>query len=82
MYKPSDYVEPDVEVWNENWEVLDFFRTYSSQWRVAANGPVGFDYNILHHYLNRKKIEGDAFEQYIHDFRVVEMAALTNIHKR
>lgn len=81
MYKPTDYVEPDIEVWDDNWPVLEFFMQYSTQWRLAANGPVGFDYTILHHYLDRNKITGEAFENFINDFQVIEKAALANIHK-
>lgn len=44
-------------------------------------GPSGFDYNIVHHYLDRKNISGEAFDSFIIDFKVVERAALAQIHK-
>lgn len=80
-YKVSDFPEPHVDVWDENWDVLHLFRLYSTQWRVSMGGPVGLDFSVLHHALDRKGIKGDEYDTYIANLRIIESAALQQIHK-
>lgn len=75
----TDFVNPDVEVWEEHWDALQLFLVYSSQWRTGMNGLVGIDFNVFHHALDRKGIVGDEFDQYVSDLRVIEKAALDKI---
>jgi hypothetical protein len=80
-YKVSDYPEPHVEVWNEHWDVINLFTLYSTQWRTGMNGPTGLDFNVIHHALDRKGIEGEMFDQFVSDLRVIERAALVELHR-
>lgn len=80
--KLSDYPEPQVEVWDENWEALLLFRQHNTQWRMGMGGPIGLDYGVIHYALDRKGVVGDDFDQIMDDIRVVEAAALAKIHAR
>lgn len=46
------------------------------------NGPTALDYNVIHHALDRRGITGEEFEQAIDDMRVIESAALVQIHAK
>lgn len=78
-YRVTDFVEPHVDVWDENWDVLHLFRQYSTQWRVGAAGPIGLDFNVIHHALDRKGVKGDEYDEFIADMRIIEAAALRKI---
>mgnify|MGYP000151930649 CR=1 FL=1 len=52
----EDYIEPITHVWDDNWDVLYLFAQYSTQLRIGASGPIGFDFNVYHHALDRKGI--------------------------
>jgi hypothetical protein len=79
--KPEDFPEPEVQVWDDNWLAITLFLTYSSQWRVGMAGPIGLDFNVIHHALDRKGITGEAFEDTIEDMKIIEATALKMIHK-
>ena len=72
----ADYPEPNVDVWDENWDALQLFANYSNQWRMGAAGPVGLDYNVLHHALDRKNLTPSAYDDWLDDLRIIENAAL------
>lgn len=78
-YRPTDFQEPTVEVWDENWDVLALYNTYHSQWRVGMAGPVGLDLNVFHHALDRKGVTGAEYDQFIDDLNVIESAVLDKL---
>ena len=80
-FRPEDYPEPDVEVWQENWAALQFFSRFSTQWRVGSGGPVGLDYGVFQHELDRIGIGPDEQTDLMDRLRVIEQAALEHIHK-
>lgn len=79
--KPEDYIEPDVEVWEESWAAVQLFSRFSTQWRIGAGGPVGLDYGVIQHELSRSGIAGDDYTETMARLRVIEQAALDQIHK-
>lgn len=79
--KPEDFEEPHVDLWPENWPAIELFTRYSTQWRVGAGGPVGLDYTVILHDLDRRKISGDDHDELMASIRVIEHAALDEIHK-
>lgn len=83
-YVISDFVdnEPTVEVWDKNWDVLELYRQYSTQWRAAGNGPFALDFSIFFHELNRKRIADDEFDEIVAKLRIIEGEALKWIHRR
>lgn len=70
-----------VELWPENWPAIQLFNRVSTQWRVGANGPVGLDYNVIFHELDRKGLADDDYDDLMASIRVIESTALEEIHK-
>jgi hypothetical protein len=81
QYRESDFPEPCVEVWEEHWDVINLYVTYSTQWRVGMNGVVALDMNVFHHALDRKGVVGEEFDDFIDDLRTIERAALLHLSK-
>ena len=44
-------------------------------------GPIGLDFSVMHHALDRKGITGEEYYDFLADLRVIESAALRNIRK-
>jgi hypothetical protein len=81
--RPEDVPPPDAqELWAENWPAIEFFRDVATQWRQGAGGPTGLDYAVVFHELDRKGYAGDAYDEMMSALRVIESAALNEIHKR
>ena len=66
------------EVWPENHEVFLLFVDMQTQWRTGMSGPTGLDYNTLFTLMTMKNLSIDLLD----DIRVMESAALTEIHKK
>lgn len=79
---PDDYPPPSVELWPENWPPIQLFNRLSSQWRIGAGGPIGLDYNVLFHELDRMKLGEDAYDDLFAAVRVIESAALDQLHQK
>jgi hypothetical protein len=73
---------PPVEIWPENMAPFDIFNAMCTQWRMGSSGPVGLDYNVLFHKLDRMKLEPDEYERIERSVRVMEDEALTAIWKK
>lgn len=69
-------------MWEENWDVIELFRLYSTQWRASAHGLVGLDFNVFHHALDRKGVTGAEFDEWISKLVVIESAALAQIRRQ
>lgn len=82
-YTQKDFIdnEPHVEVWEDNWDVIELFRLYSRQWRMAMNGPVALDYTVFHHELDRKGVPEDEYDKIVWQLKIVEEQALKWIHR-
>lgn len=79
---PSDYPEPQVEVWDENWKVIELYQLFSSQWRTGPGGLVGLDYNVFQQHLFHKGVAGDEYDDLMHKLGIVEAAAIATITKK
>ena len=73
---------PPVEIWPPNVVPFNVFNSLCTQWRMGSSGPVGLDYNVLFHKLDRMKLPADEYERIERDVRVMEDEALTVIWKR
>jgi len=73
--------EPNVEVWDENWDVLQLYDLYSTQWRMSANGPIALDYTIFFHELDRKGLAEKQYDDFVAKLRIIEPVALRMIHR-
>jgi hypothetical protein len=80
-YRVSDYKPPDIDLWPENDAPFALFAKYQTQWRVGMNGPVGLDYSVFLHDLDRRGISGEEHDEIMDAIRVIEGAALNEIHK-
>ena len=49
---------------------------------MGSSGPVGLDYNVLFHKLDRMKLDHEEYERIEKSVRVMEDEALTVIWKR
>lgn len=71
---PSD-VEA-VEVFEENIPAFDLFCYMSTQWMVGMAGATGLKYEIAHHWLDRRQLGAEEYENRMYDLRIMEQAAL------
>lgn len=79
---PKDYPEPDLEVFDENWDALMLFSNYSTQWRVGANGATGLDYNVFQHELDRMKLDKETYDKFMRQLRQIERQALREMRSK
>ncbi len=79
--KAKHYREPHVDVWDEHWDALQLFSRLTTQWRAGFGGPIGLDYNVIYQDLARAGIVGADFDSTMASIRVIEQAALEEIHK-
>lgn len=68
--------DSEVEVWPDNWPVIELVSLCGTQWRVGNAGPTGLIYESLFALMDRKGLTGDAWWQMFDDVRVVENEAL------
>lgn len=69
-----------VEVWPENWTAWTLFDALQTQWRAGVGGVLGLDYGVLADELRARNIPADQHEWLRADVRVMEAAALQEIH--
>ena len=72
----------DTHVWPENWPAFCVLRDLQTQWRVGAAGPTGLDYMVLYRTLDRMGLSDEEYQEYVDDIRVMEFAALEEIHRK
>ena len=53
-----------------------------TQWRMGSSGPVGLDYNVLFHKLDRMKLAPDEYDRIEQSVRVMEDEALSVMWKK
>lgn len=74
--KPTDFKQPVVDVFEECWKPLALYSDNSTQWRVAPNGkPIGLDYNVFFHELDRMNLDNDQYDDFMAMLRVIESQA-------
>lgn len=80
-YKPEDFEEPHVEVWDENWQAIELFKRVDGQWRMGSRGPIALDYNVVDRAIDRLKLGDVERDELMERLRVCESAALSELHK-
>jgi hypothetical protein len=73
---------PPVELWPQSQAPFKVFSDLCTQWRMGPSGPVGLDYGVLFHKLDRMKLDAQEYERVEHAVRVMEDEALSVIWKR
>lgn len=81
-FTAEDYVLDDVDVWPENWPAFELFNALQTQWRIGLRGPIGLDYNVLYHKMDRMQLDPDEYDQLESDVRVMEMESLATMRSK
>lgn len=81
MRKAEDFPEPKDEVWDENWDILFWFRGILSQ--IVHNGYcyTRLDYNVAYREFDDMDIHGEQRQEWKRKLRVLEAAALAEMNK-
>ena len=66
----------------ENYEVFSLFAILQTQWRTGSTGPTGLDYNTLYSTMNLMSIAPANQLELLGDIRLMEAAALAEIHRK
>jgi Phage related hypothetical protein (DUF1799) len=61
---------------------VNLFIDLCTQWRVGPNGPVGLDYNVLFHKLDRMRLKRKEYDRIEAAIRIMEDEAMTVIWSR
>lgn len=77
----EDFPPPIIELWPENWPPIRLFTRVCTQWRIGMNGPIGLDYNVIFHELDRAGIAGAEYDDTMDAIRAIESIALEEINK-
>ncbi|WP_367352530.1 DUF1799 domain-containing protein [Achromobacter animicus] len=79
--KLSDFPRPCAELWQEHVPAFNLFTRNYTQWRVGAGGPIGLDYAVLYHDLDRQELPRAEQQEIMDVLRIIERAALEIFHK-
>lgn len=72
----------EFPLWASNWPAMSLYTQYmQTQWRHGFSGPTGLDYNVLLHELDRRNLPRDEYDDLFGSLRVIERAALDEMHK-
>lgn len=77
--KAKHYPEPVVTVWADNWDAIQMFISFSSQWRSGPAGVIGLDYSVIHFEANRLQMAGEEFDNLMWQIGVIESEALRQL---
>lgn len=72
--------EQDIEVWPDNWQVMQIFTDMLSQWNVGMSGVIGLRYESLPIIFEMHGIKRKARHELFKGIRVMEMAAVEHIN--
>lgn len=73
----EDLAAEPVEIWPENYRAYCLFHTLRRQWRIAPmGGPLGLDFAIAFHRMDRMGLTPEEYNQLDEDLQVMEDAAL------
>ena len=70
-----------MDLWPENWPPVHLFSKVSTQWRTGPGGVIGLDYGVVFHELDRRSLSPDDYDDLMDSIRVIEQAALDQMHK-
>ncbi|MBT2326128.1 DUF1799 domain-containing protein [Variovorax paradoxus] len=78
----DDYPEDDVDVWPENWPAVLFFEALGNgSWNMGPNGPTGLRYETFRELRLVRGVRAADWPAMFEALRVLEQAALEEIHK-
>jgi hypothetical protein len=68
----EDFPEPDIDVWEENWEALQLYIRNQSQWRAGPRGIIGLDYNVIYTDMTLREIPMHTQNELMDNLRIIE----------
>lgn len=71
----DDYPEPEVDVWDENWDVLMMYIRNQTQWRASPRGLIGLDYSVFYADMSRRAVPDETQIELMDDLRIIEAQA-------
>jgi len=80
----EDYPElsAPMEVWPDNWRAVCFFEALGKgNWNMGPNGATGIRYEALREVRTALKVRSPEWPDLFEAIRVMEQAALNEIHK-
>lgn len=63
------------------WPAVEVFSAMGTQWRMGHRGPIGLDYGALPAVLRLMGAKREDWAGLFDDLRVIERAALEEMHK-
>jgi len=81
---PEDYVEENapVNVWPDNWSAVLFFEALGKgNWNMGPNGATGIRYEAFREVRIATGVRSADWPNLFDSIRVMEQAALNEIHK-
>ncbi len=79
--KAKHFPPPQVELWPECVLPIELFSRVATQWRVGAGGPIGLDYNVVYHELQREALDSEQYDEVMAGIRIIERAALEHMQQ-
>lgn len=70
-----------MDVWPDVWPAVEVFAAMGTQWRMGPSGPIGLDYGAIPAVLRLMRVGRDEWAGLFDDLRVIERAALEEMHK-
>lgn len=68
-------------MWPDCWPAFELLEYLQTQWRTSMAGPVGLDYSVFMQVMGLRGLDADEQLALLDDLRVLERAALNEIHK-
>ena len=75
-------VATSTEVWPDTERAFNLLQSLRTQWRVGMGGPVGLDYFVAYHRMDRMGLSPAEYDQLDRDLQVMEAAALAVMHEQ
>lgn len=69
-----------VEVWPDTLQAVQCFQALGSQWRHGFAGIVGLDYGVVPVVFRMMDVPRKEWRQLFDDIRIMEQAAISEIH--
>ncbi len=80
-FSVEDYPPPSIQLFPENEAPFVLFNLLHTQWRMGPAGPVGLDYGVVFHELDRRGLSPEDYDDTMHALRIIERTALREMRK-
>ncbi|MBZ2208470.1 DUF1799 domain-containing protein [Massilia soli] len=81
-FSAEDYASDPVYPYPDNYRAYDLFCRVRRRWLCGPGGPIGLDFGVVLHKMDRMKLDSDEYDQLEADIELMEGAALTAMRPR